>query len=236
MYFVQFSAAKVVPYPDAREFEKRVKAWLTVREAENSYFLGHMADIGNAAQNHAMQLFTVEEAGQLVVAGVLFPNGTLCLTWATQEQTEAIVNHAVANRWRILSTFAPGHVAWWFAQSYAEKTGQRAEVGRAERVYQLSQHSYELPSQGHLEVATPADKKFLREWVEGFVAEAGFEMEARTPDSSAGSAYSTKTSVSLGRARSRWRWRPGWHQLPMELQSILCTRRQSFAGRGMARR
>ncbi len=182
MYFVQFSASKVVPYQDPRAFEKRVKSWLTIREAENSYFLGHMGDIAQAPQNHALQLFTVEEAGQLAAAGVLFPNGTLCLTWATQEQTEAVVNHAVANRWRILSAFSAGHVAWWFAQSYAQKTGQKAEIGRSERVYQLSHHAYDLPSQGHLEVATPADNKFLRQWVEGFIEEAGFETENQSPD------------------------------------------------------
>ncbi|HVT81266.1 MAG TPA: GNAT family N-acetyltransferase [Phycisphaerae bacterium] len=183
MYFVQFSAAKVVPYPDPKAFENRVKNWLTVREAENSYFLGHMGEIAAMSQHHALQLFTIEEQGQLVATGVLFPNGTLCLTWTTQEQTEVVVNYAAANRWRVLSVFAPGHVAWWFAQSYADKTGQRAAMGRAERVYQLTQNSYELPTHGHLEVATPADKKFLREWIEGFVSEAGFETENQTPDS-----------------------------------------------------
>lgn len=183
MYVVQFSTAKVIVHADPRAYEQRVKNWLTIREAENSYFLGHMGEIAALPQGHNMQLFTIEESGLVQAAGILFPNGTLCVTWATSDHVEALVNYAITSRWRILSVFAPGHVAWWIAQTYADRTGQRAEAKRGERVYQLVRPTYELPPQGHLEVATPADKRFLLEWVEGFVKEAGFESDNQTPES-----------------------------------------------------
>ncbi len=178
MYFIQFNAPKVVTFADPKAFEHRVKVWLTSREAENSYFLGHLTELPSIKPANAIQLFTLED-GSVLAAGVLFPNATLCLTWATQEQVEIIVSHAVAARWPVHSVFGPGHVAWWFARSFAERTGQRAEPGRSERVYQLTRPAYELPSQGHLEVATPADKGFLRDWVESFITEASFETEHR---------------------------------------------------------
>jgi predicted GNAT family acetyltransferase len=65
---------------------------------------------------------------------------------------------------------------------YAQRTGQSARLGRAERVYQLARNYYALPSQGHLEVATPVDRPLVREWVEGFVQEAAYEMEGHTLD------------------------------------------------------
>ena len=57
-----------------------------------------------------------------------------------------------------------------------------AELGRAERVYQLARNYFALPGEGHLEVAVPADRPFVREWVESFIEEVSFEMENRTVD------------------------------------------------------
>jgi uncharacterized protein len=180
MYFVRFNAPKVITYSDPKAFEKRALRWLSMREGENNYFLTMLPGMVKEGPRAGLIMFTVEEDQSVVAAGVLLPNQSLCMTWATHEALDALADTAV--RWQIRHIHGPGHVAGYLGRIYAQRTGQRAELGRGERVYQLARNYYALPSQGHLEVATPADRGLVREWVEGFVEEAAFEMDGRTVD------------------------------------------------------
>jgi uncharacterized protein len=182
MYIVQFNAPRVVTYADPRAFDRRALRWLSIREGENSYLLGLLPDLVAGGAQLGLVFFTVEEDNVILTAGVRMSNGTVCMTWATHESIDVLVEHFCQANLRIQCIHAPGHVAGYCGHIYAQRTGQRAELGRAERVYQLARNYYALPSQGHLEVATPDDRPWVREWVAGFIEEASFEMEGRTLD------------------------------------------------------
>ncbi len=180
MYFVQFNAPRVVPFTDPRAFDKRVSRWLSIREGENCYFLGMMPEVMSLAGNPALHMFTVEEDNAIQAAGVVLPSKALCMSWATHEVIDLVVDHLCKSGVQLTQVHGPGHVAGYLGRSFAQRTSQAAELGRAERVYQLARNYYALPSQGRLQVAGTADRPLVREWVSAFVEEAAFEMEGRT--------------------------------------------------------
>jgi uncharacterized protein len=181
MYLVQFNAPKVITYTDPRAFEKRAKRWLAMREGENSYLLGMLPEMVAQGPRPTQAFLTVEEDQDLVAAGV-FKNNILCLTWATHEVFDAVADHAVNSRWRVAHVCAPGHVAYFVGKAYADRIRHSVEIDRGERIYQLARVTYPLPENARLEVATPADRPLVREWVQSFIEEANFEKGVRTFD------------------------------------------------------
>jgi GNAT superfamily N-acetyltransferase len=182
MFYVQFNAPRVVVYSDPRAFDQRAKRWLSVREGENSYLLGMMNELYSAGPQVGLQFFTVEEDKTILAAGVCMPDGIMCMSWATHEVLDVVADHLIKSNLTVKSLHGPGHVAGYLGRMFAERTGQTADVGRAERIYQLARNYYALPSQGHLEVATTADRPMVKEWVTDFVEEANFELGTRTLD------------------------------------------------------
>jgi uncharacterized protein len=183
MYFVNFNAPRIVVFDDPRAFERRAMRWLSIREGENSYFLGLLPQLVTGGVVPGQNFFTVEEDNNLVAAGVVMRTRSLCMTWATHEVLETLVDHICKAQWNIQHIHAPGHVAGYLGHLYAQRTGQRSELGRAERVYQLARNYYALPGEGHLVVATPDDRPLAREWIAGFIEEADFELESHSLDS-----------------------------------------------------
>ncbi len=178
MFVVRFSNMRALEYPNPRAFDQRVGKWLVLREGENSYLLGELPKIlAKAAAGHPIneRLFTVEDGDQLVSVGILLDGGCLCMSWATDEIVDVLVEHLAKVRCHVTSVFAPGHVSWHFAQKWALLTGQAFEFGRSERVYQVARVTYNLPESGRLAVASHADFPILSGWVKRFMDEAGFE-------------------------------------------------------------
>jgi uncharacterized protein len=182
MFYVQFGAPRVVVYSDPRAFEQRVKRWLSMREGENSYLFGMMNEFYSGGPQPGLHLFTVEEDKTIVAAGVVMPNGTMCMSWATHEVLDVLADHILKSNIAVKSVHGPGHVAGYLGRMIAERSGQVADVGRAERIYQLARNYYALPSQGHLEVATAADRPMIKEWVTQFIDEVNFELGSRSLD------------------------------------------------------
>jgi uncharacterized protein len=182
MFYVQFNAPRVVTYADPKAFDQQAKRWLSVREGENSYLLGIMNDLYSRGPQPGLQFFTVEEDKMISAAGVVMSDGTTIMSWATHEVLDALAEHLIKSNTTVKALHGPGHVAGYLGRMIAERTGQIAEVGRAERIYQLARNYYALPSQGHLEVATAADRPMVKEWVTDFVEEAEFELGTRSID------------------------------------------------------
>ena len=170
MYLVRFSSTRVVDHTDPVAFERAVTRWLTLREAENAYLLGEIPHLMNGQRTPDVRMFTLEDAGNLVAAGALLPNGCLCMTWGTQEMAELLADHAAQNNWQIMRTCAPSHISLHFARAYVQKTGQRFGFAFAERVYQLEGgHVPQVP--GRLELASEDEKPLVRKWLAAFVSE-----------------------------------------------------------------
>lgn len=181
MYFVQFNTPKVICYADPKAFERRAKRWLSLREGENIYLWGILQDLMSKSPAAQQAYFTVEEDQMILAAGIL-NNGILCMTWAPHEVFQVVAEFAVNNRWAVSHVAAPATTAYYVAKAYAERTGQRLEIDRGERIYQLARNKYEVPAQGRLEVATAQDRPWVREWVQGFIEEAQYETAGRGVD------------------------------------------------------
>jgi len=181
MLAVKFSSIRVVEHPDARRFDQRAGKFLLLREAENSYILGFLSGgVANAGRPDVPRprFFAVEDHDTVVAAAILFPDGCLLTTWATHEMINLFVDSLARANVRVTSIYAPAHISWMFAQAWCERTGQRYEPNRVERVYQLARVSYPLPVRGRMDVATDADHSFLKSWIEGFAREAAYEDRA----------------------------------------------------------
>jgi predicted GNAT family acetyltransferase len=181
MYFVRFSTMRAVEHFDPRAFEQRAGKWMLIREAENSYMLGHLSGLvqrsrANPGMRFQERFFTVEDNDTVVAAAILFGNGCLVLTWATDEIAEVLCDHLLNSRCTLTSVFGPGHVSWKLADRWATHTNQRFDFGRSERVYQMTRVEYEPPVTGRLLCATDEDRPIIRDWVKGFIEEAEFEL------------------------------------------------------------
>jgi predicted GNAT family acetyltransferase len=203
---VQFTNFRVREYVDMVEFSAKLGRWLTFREAENSYLLVELSNLlANPTTHKNARAFVVQENEAFVAVGILFESGCMLMTWTPAEAMSAIIDHLVAGRWAISSVYAPGHVSWTFAQGWAERTNQRVEMDRAERIYQLARSSYPLPTDGRLEIASNADRSILQQWTEAFIKEAQFETGERTAaqllqtlmDSRSLFVWKTTTAVSM---------------------------------------
>ncbi len=194
MLAIQFSSMRVVEFSDARRFEERVGRFLALREAENCYLLGLLPGIiakSGRVDTPQPRFFVVEDRDVVAAAAVLFPEGCLLMTWASHEMINTLVEALARSNARITNVYAPAHVSWVFAQTWSERTGQRFEANRAERVYQLARVTYPAPATGRLEAATVADHPLLAKWFEGFGREAAYE--DRALDSIRQSLVATRT-------------------------------------------
>jgi ribosomal protein S18 acetylase RimI-like enzyme len=179
---VQFSRARIVEFSDPKAFSGRTQRWLTLREGENHFFLAMLPGLVAGGPREGMRFFVIEEDKELNAAGMLLPNGELHLTWATHDMIEMMIDHICRAGWRIALLQGPGHVPLYLGRTYAQRTGQHSEMRRTERLYQLARTFYALPAQGHLEVATVEDRPLIREWMEGYVEETGFETGGQSVD------------------------------------------------------
>jgi GNAT superfamily N-acetyltransferase len=68
---------------------------------------------------------------------------------------------------------APTALATQFAGIWARRTGMRAVLGHAERLYRLDRLAPPQPDGGAARVAVPADAALLTAWWNAFLAEAG---------------------------------------------------------------
>ena len=175
MVVVRFFSPKLIQFQEPKAFDQRVRQWLTFREAENSYFFSQLVELTSGHYLENVRMFTIDDGMSILLAGMLFSNGTLCTTWGTKELVEIIANQAEKENWQISNVFSPGHFSWLLGTELAKRTGRHAEANRAERAFQITRCSFELPPHGHLEVATERDKTLVRDWVEGFVEEAAYE-------------------------------------------------------------
>jgi hypothetical protein len=177
---VQFNSTRVVEWTDPKAFEERARRWLSMREGENLGFWEKLPALLAGEPKAGWVGFTLEEGHDIQAAGMLLPDQTLHLTWATHEVLEVLVKHASHYGWRIVEVHATGHTAAFFAWMYGQQTHQQARFGRGERVYQLGRAVYGLPASGHLEAVGEADRALAREWIEDYVASRNYDLKGQT--------------------------------------------------------
>ena len=121
MYIVRFSTPRVVAYTDPRAFDSRVQRWLAQREGENSYFLGLLPTLTAGGPRPGLNFLTVEEDGAILAACLCLADGTICMSWATPEVIDAVVDHICSAQWLVRHIHGPAHVAGYLGRAYARR-------------------------------------------------------------------------------------------------------------------
>lgn len=192
--FVDFPSLRLVEYDDGRLYNRRVGVWMALREAENCTIFGALPGLVNPAlPPRQARRFAVQDGDYVVAAAILFPDGNLVTTWASQEMIVVLVDGLARATIKLASVLGPHHVAWEFAKLWEQRTGQGFEADREERVYQLTRLTHTPPASGRLELATDADKPFLTRWIEGFLHDAEYETGGYSVQQLLDSVVATRT-------------------------------------------
>lgn len=185
MFVVQFPSLRCLEYSDPILYENRVGKFLQIREGENCYLLGNMAQIKAQFATPGVpraHLLSIEDGNQVVAAAILFPTGCLFITWATPEMKTVPADALFKAKYQITSVYAPAHVSWRFAETWAALSQQDYQLERSERIYQLARPSHTPRPSGKLELALPEDKPLLIPWVTDFLRETKYETEIKQTD------------------------------------------------------
>ncbi len=177
MYVIKFSSLKAVEYTDVHLFDQRIRKWLLHRQGENTYILEQLYRMRQlpAGQRPEERMFAVEDGNQPMAAGLLMPGGTFCLTWSTEEISEALIRCMIDRGCNLTSIYGPGAVSNRFAELWARHSGQNVDYGRSERVYQITRVTRPPSETGRLDIATVQDRDLLLRWMTNFMEEAHME-------------------------------------------------------------
>src|SRR4051812_46450061 len=108
MYVVQFSNYRTVEHPSFEHFNTQLGRWLNIREAENCYILGQVANFASQPGYLAgTRFFSVHEADQIVAGALLFPSGQLLCTWTVEEAAQSLADFMINAQCNVTSVFAP---------------------------------------------------------------------------------------------------------------------------------
>ena len=162
------------------EFEGAAGAFLARREAEHNVMLGLLPAIraGHWPDPH----FYVVRAGERVVAAALrTPPLNLILSMVDDPAAIAVAVEELAGTTPDLpGVVGPKWPADEFAALWQTRTGRKARLKMAERIYRLSALIPARPTAGALRQAGPADREIVVEWVRAFALEALGQNEGAT--------------------------------------------------------
>ena len=166
------SALSVVRPADVDDFEGAAGAFLARREAEHNVMLGLLPGI--RAGHWPDPYFCVVRAGERVVAAALrTPPFNLILSVVDDTTaTKAIVAELVTSTPGLPGVVGPKEPADEFAALWQTRTGGKARLKMAERIFRLTRVVPPGPVAGHLRRATPNDGDRVADWLRAFVLEA----------------------------------------------------------------
>lgn len=166
------SALSVARPAGVDEFEAAAGAFLARSEAEHNVILGLLPAI-RAGHWPAAQ-FCVVRAGERVVAAALrTPPMPLILSLIDDPEAIAVTVEALAGSTPDLpGAVGPKGPADEFAALWQRRTGHRARLKMAERIFRLTRVVPPRPVAGHLRPATANDRDRVADWVRAFVLEA----------------------------------------------------------------
>ena len=166
------NALSVVRPADVDEFEGAAGAFLARREAEHNLMLGLLPAIraGHWPDAH----FCVVRASERVVAAALrTPPMPLILSLVDDPEAVAVAVEALAGSTPDLpGVVGPKGPADEFALLWQTRTGRRARLKMAERIFRLTRVVPPRPVAGHLRRATANDRDRVADWMRAFVLEA----------------------------------------------------------------
>jgi hypothetical protein len=170
----------VVRHQTADSFLDHAQSVLEQNEAANNLMIGIAVRLHESPERvkSPPYLATVEEGGSLLAAALMTPPHRV-IVYAEGDQPEAfrlLAHDLSAGGWHVPGVGGLKPASRAFAEVWSAVTGQPYRVGLNERAYELRcVVPPEPPVPGRLRVATEDDLPLIREWVWGFIQDAGLE-------------------------------------------------------------
>jgi predicted GNAT family acetyltransferase len=160
---------KVRTYANAEDFLRNTQVELESNEAANSLMLGVCLRLIQYPERVKTPpcLKTVGDEGGLVVASMMTPPHKLVVVGHQGDVGEGVsvlVEDLVTEGWEVPGVLGPSEVVRSFVERWAEITGQRCEIERRQRVYELRQVKDPVPTRGQLRLATAEDLELVSGW------------------------------------------------------------------------
>jgi predicted GNAT family acetyltransferase len=167
---------KVRTYVDAESFLRSVQVELESNEAANSLMLGLCLRLIRYPERVKTPpcLKSVEDENGLALAAMMTPPHKL-LVYGHQGQLDKaaglLVEDLRSEGWKVPGVLGPREVVRRVVGRWLEITGQRCELERQQRVYELRKVRNLVPVRGSLRLATVADAELVAAWRCEFHAE-----------------------------------------------------------------
>jgi len=150
--------------------------YLVAREAEHNLLFGICTAIRTMpelfAEDPPRFLVVTDPDGRVVAASLRTPPNNQVLSQVDGTNAVGVVADALVGE-ALPGLLAPSEVAAPFLERWGERTGQRAELAAAERIFRLERViPPERPSAGVWRMAEPRDRELVAGWLVAFVAEA----------------------------------------------------------------
>jgi len=160
---------RIRTYVHAENFLRNIQLELESNEAANSLMLGVCLRLIRHPERIEKSpcLKTVEDESGLVLASMMTPPHNLVVVGHQGDLDEGVrilVEDLVSEGWRVPGVLGPRELVGGVAERWAEITGQRCEVERQQRVYQLRKVKSPVPERGRLRLATAADVELVAGW------------------------------------------------------------------------
>ena len=158
---------------DPASFERIAASFLLAHEAENNVAIGLIAALKAGRDYGGRNYFGAVRDGDRVV-GVAMRAGLYLIV--TPETTDEALRLLVADAAAVVpespGIVGPKALAGRGAELWTAKTGQRAKLQMAERIYRLSRVRPPRPVPGRMRAATLHDLDLIASWFHAFVREA----------------------------------------------------------------
>ena len=167
---------RVRTYADAQSFLSHTQLQLELNEAANSLMLGVCLRLVREPDGvkTALCLKSVEDESGLIVAAMMTPPHKLVVYGHRGDLdagARALADDLVSEGWEVPGVLGPKEVARRIAERWSETSGQRCELVRHQRVYELREVRTPVPERGRLRLATVADTELAAEWRYAFNVE-----------------------------------------------------------------
>lgn len=161
---------------DAADFLAAAGEFLTEREAEHNVILGlcsRLRESPDAYGDENPYFLVASHRGRVVAAALRTPPHSLLLSESEDERaTEAICAAALEAFPALPGVVGPAAVAKRFADAWSARTGARARLAIAQRLYRADAVTAPPRVPGVLRPYTAADEETAVRWLDAFAAEA----------------------------------------------------------------
>src|SRR5438477_1903860 len=159
---------------DAHQFERSAGEFLRAREAENNLSLGMISALtGGTRRATAIPYFSVVRDGDHVIGAAMRLGLWLILADGTDPAAlPLVVEDAIRAEPDTPGIVGPKDLAHEAAALWTSRTGVRARLNVAERIYRLQRVIPPRPAPGAPRVAASSERAIVAGWFEGFVSES----------------------------------------------------------------